>query len=127
MVGLLNETLLLNMIVIRGNSPPTVMSIFDCMEHMSAGGTKDITFIIEQFKGKVAEVDETTQLTDCFLFYDASNVQTDSAIRFAVTIFTYCKNGSKLPVTKSNTVIIIYLWVRTQFTTQDFSKAKVIF
>ncbi len=34
----IKRTPLLNMLVMCGNSPPTVMSIFNCTEHMSTGG-----------------------------------------------------------------------------------------
>ncbi len=36
----IKQTPLLNMLVMCGNYPPTVMSIFDCTEHMSASGMK---------------------------------------------------------------------------------------
>ncbi len=40
--------------------------------------------------------------------------------RLAVTSFTQCKNGSKVPVTRGNQAITIYLLVKTQFTDWDF-------
>ncbi len=46
--------------MICGNSPPTVMSIFDCTDHVCSGGKKDASFIREQFKEKVTEADEMT-------------------------------------------------------------------
>ncbi len=45
----IKQTLLLNMSVMCGNFTPSVMSIFDCTEHMSADRKKDATFIMELF------------------------------------------------------------------------------
>lgn len=50
------------------------------MDHMSTGGKKDATFIMEQFKEKVNEINETTQLVDCLFFNVVSNVKTAGAI-----------------------------------------------
>ncbi len=41
------QTPLLNMLVMCGNLPQTVMPIFDCTEYMSAGEKKDATFMME--------------------------------------------------------------------------------
>ncbi len=54
-------TPLFNILVVCGNLPPTIMSIFGCIEHMSAGGKKDATFIMEHFKEKSMRL--TRQLT----------------------------------------------------------------
>ncbi len=40
---------LLNILVLCGSAPPTVVSIVDCTTHMSDGGKKDATYIMEQF------------------------------------------------------------------------------
>ncbi len=44
---------LLNILVLCGSAPPTVVSIIDCTTHMSDGGKKDATYIMEQFRRKV--------------------------------------------------------------------------
>ncbi len=46
---------LLNILVLCSNAPPTVVSIVDCTSHMSDGGRKDATYIMEQFQNKVSE------------------------------------------------------------------------
>ncbi len=66
----IKQTSLMNMLVMCGNSPQTVMSIFDCTEHMSTGGK----FIMKQFKEKVTGLDEMTQLTAYFFFNSVSNI-----------------------------------------------------
>ncbi len=40
---------LLKILVLCGNIPPTVLSIVDCTSHMSDGGKKYTTYIIDQF------------------------------------------------------------------------------
>ncbi len=73
---------LLNILVLCRNTPPTVVSIVDCMTHMSDGGRKmqHIFYIMEQFQRKVDEIDVDKKLTDCFFFDGTSNVQTAGAI-----------------------------------------------
>ncbi len=78
-----------------GNLPSIIMPNLDCMEHMSASGKKDTIFIIKQFKEKVIEVDETMQLTDCFYFNEASNVQLAGAILCATFPQADCFHGGK--------------------------------
>lgn len=46
----INWTPLLNMLFMCGNSPSILMPIFNCIYHMSAGGKKDATFKMKQFK-----------------------------------------------------------------------------
>ncbi len=70
---------LLNILVLCVSAPPTVVSIVDCTSHMSDGGKKDATYIMEQFWRKVDEIDFDKKLTDCFFFDGASNVQTAGA------------------------------------------------
>ncbi len=40
---------LLNILVLCGNAPPTFMTIVDCTSHLSDGGTKDATYIMDRF------------------------------------------------------------------------------
>ncbi len=40
---------LLNILVLCGNVPPTVVSIVDCTSHISDGGKKDATYTMNQF------------------------------------------------------------------------------
>ncbi len=40
---------LLKILALCGNAPPTKVSIVDCTMHMSDGGKKDATYIMEQF------------------------------------------------------------------------------
>ncbi len=91
----IKQTPLLIMLLMCGNSPPTVMSIFYCTEHMSTGEKKDATFIMEQFKEKVADFDEMTQLIDCFFFDSASKVQTAGTILCATFPIAMCFHGGK--------------------------------
>ncbi len=40
---------LLNILILCGNAPPTVVSIVDCTSHMSDGEKTDATYIMDQF------------------------------------------------------------------------------
>ncbi len=71
---------LLNIFVLCRNTPPTVVSIIDCTKHMSDEGKKDATYIIDQFRRKVDEIDVDKKLTDCFFFDGASNVKSAGQI-----------------------------------------------
>ncbi len=52
---------------------------------MSDGAKKYATYIMDQFQRKVNEFDQNQNLTDCFFFDSASNVQTSVQILY----FTY--------------------------------------
>ncbi len=43
---------LINMLVMCGDKPPAVISIFDCTGHMVDGGKKDAEFIMNFFQNK---------------------------------------------------------------------------
>ena len=86
---------LLNILVLCGNAPPTVVSIIDCTTHMSDGGKKDATYIMEQFQRKVDQIDTEAKLTDCFFFDGASNVQTAGAILCARYPRAMCFHGGE--------------------------------
>lgn len=43
----IKHALLLNVCVVCKNLPPTLMTIFDCTEHLIAGGKKDTKIIME--------------------------------------------------------------------------------
>ncbi len=47
----------LNMLVMFGDVNPVVVSICDCINHMSEGGKKDATYIAEMFQEKVNDFD----------------------------------------------------------------------
>ncbi len=47
----------LNILVLCGSASWAVVSIIDCTTHMSDGGKKDATYIMEQFWRKVDEID----------------------------------------------------------------------
>ncbi len=57
---------LLNILVICENAPPKVVSIVDCTSHMSDGGKKDATYIMDQVQRKVSEIDLQKTHTVCF-------------------------------------------------------------
>lgn len=86
---------LLNILVLCGENPPTVVSIVDCSTHMSDGGKKDATYIMDQFRRKVEEIDVDRKLTDCFFFDGASNVQTAGAILCATYPRAMCFHGGE--------------------------------
>ncbi len=86
---------LLNILVLSGSTPPTVVSIIDCTTHMSDGGKKDAIFIMEHFRRKVDEIDVDAKLTDCFFFDGASNVQTAGAILCARYPRAMCFHGGE--------------------------------
>ncbi len=66
---------LINMLVICGDKPPAVISIYDCTDHMVDGGKKDAEFIMNFFKTKVDEFDLSKVYSDSFFFDGAANVQ----------------------------------------------------
>ena len=86
---------LLNILVLCSPAPPTVVSILDCTSDMSDGGKKDATYIMDQFRRKVDEIDVDKKLTDCFFFDGASNVQTAGAILCATYPRAMCFHGGE--------------------------------
>ncbi len=44
---------LLNILVLCGNTPPTVVSIIDCTTHMSDGEKQDLPYIMEKFQSNL--------------------------------------------------------------------------
>ncbi len=58
-------------------------------------GKKDATYIMDQFKRKVDEIDVEKKLTDCFLFDGSSNVQTAGAILCATYPCAMCFHGGE--------------------------------
>ncbi len=71
---------LLNILVLCGNTPPTVVFIVDCTSHMSDGGKENSTNIMNQFWRKMNEIDADKKLTNCSFFDGTSNFQTAGAI-----------------------------------------------
>ena len=58
---------LLNILVLCVSAPPTVVSIVDCTKHISDGGQKNATYMIEKFQRKVNEINTDKLLSDFFL------------------------------------------------------------
>ena len=69
------EMPLVNVLGISGDSPPVVVAVNDCTEHMAAGGKKDATYIFNVFEETVADYDPSKVHTDLFFVDGASNVQ----------------------------------------------------
>ncbi len=80
-------TPLLNILLLCGNAPPTVMSIVDCKSHMSDWENKDATYIMGQFQRKVN--------ADCFFFDGATNLQTAGAILCTTYPWAMCFHGQE--------------------------------
>ena len=57
---------LLNFLAMSGSTPPLMIGMVDCTEHISVGGKKDATYIAKIFKDKVEESDPNHTLTDLF-------------------------------------------------------------
>lgn len=66
---------LINVLCTSGVTPPTVVGIYDCSEHLAGGGKKDASFIANLFEGYTKEFDKEKKNTDIFFFDGASNVQ----------------------------------------------------
>ena len=78
-----------------GNTPPIVVGIEDCSEHMADGGKKDATCIALLFGAKVAEYDPGKVLTNLFFFDGASNIQKGGEILTVQYPRTYCLHGGE--------------------------------
>jgi hypothetical protein len=88
---------LINILCMSGTTPPTVLGIRDCTEHMQAGGKKDAPYIAEMFDKYVERLDPGKHqgLTDLFFFDGASNVQKAGRI-LAITCKTaHCLHGAE--------------------------------
>ena len=66
---------LINCMAMCGDTPPTVLSINDCTEHLAKGGKKDAPYIASLFYVHVEVLDASKTCTDIFFFDGASNVQ----------------------------------------------------
>ena len=84
---------LINCLAMCGNSPPVVVAIDDCSEHMVDGGKKDTSYIAHLFGEKFAEYDPGKVFTDLFFFDGASNVQKGGKILTVQYSRTYCLHG----------------------------------
>ena len=71
---------LINVLGMCGDSPPIVVAVNDCTEHMAGGGKKDATYISKVFEETVVNYDPLKVHTDLFFVDGASNVQKGGAI-----------------------------------------------
>ena len=65
----------MNCLGMSGDSPPIVVGVSDCTEHMADGGKKDAPYIAQMYDEYVGKFDPTKMYTDIFFFDGASNVQ----------------------------------------------------
>ena len=52
---------LINVLGMPGDSPPVVVAVNDCTEHLAAGGKKDATYISNIFEETGADYDPTKE------------------------------------------------------------------
>ena len=71
---------LINVLAMCGDSPPIVVAVNDCTEHMATGGKKDAPYIMKVFDDAVVKYDPEKVHTDLFFVDGASNVQKGGAI-----------------------------------------------
>ena len=69
------KTPFINVMNISGESPPVVVYVNDCTDHLVAGGKKDASYIADLFAKHVEEYDPIKRNTNLFFFDGASNVQ----------------------------------------------------
>ena len=65
----------INVLCTNGVTPPIVVGIHDCSNHMAAGGKKDAEYIAKLMERHVEAVEKDKKNTDLFVFDGASNVQ----------------------------------------------------
>ena len=66
---------LLNILVLCGDLPPSVLAIKECTEQLVKGGKKDASYVASEFGEEVEKMDRTGTYADFFWFDGASNVQ----------------------------------------------------
>ena len=66
---------LVNNLVMCASVPPTVVDIYDCTEHMAAGGKKDAEYLAGVMEEEIVKSDPERMHTDIFYFDGAANVQ----------------------------------------------------
>ena len=86
---------LVNVLGMSGNSPPVVVAVNDCTEHLAGGGKKDATYIAAIFEEKVKEYDPSKENTDLFFFDGASNVQKGGHILCEKYPRAYCLHAGE--------------------------------
>ena len=86
---------LINVLGISGDSPPVVVAVNDCTEHMAAGGKKDATYISNIFEETVAEYDPSKVHTDLFFVDGASNVQKGGEILCQIYPRAFCLHAGE--------------------------------
>ena len=86
---------LMNILAMCGNTPPIVVCIEDCSEHMADGGKKDTTYIALLLGATVADYDPGKVLTNLFFFNRASNVQKGGKFLTVQYQMTYCLHGGE--------------------------------
>ena len=86
---------LINVLCMAGSTLPVVLAINDCSEHIAAGGTKDAPYIAGLFEEHVDEIDPEHNLTDCFFFDGAANVQKAGRMLEAKYPRAHCLHGGE--------------------------------
>ena len=86
---------LINTLVMCANTPPTVVAIHDCTDHMAAGGKKNAPYIAKLFETQVEEIDPSKTKTDIFYFNGASNVQKAGEVLCAYNPRAYVLHGGE--------------------------------
>ena len=81
---------LMNILDMCGNTPPIIVGIEYCSEHMANGGKEDATYIALLFGAKVVEYDPWKVLTNFFFFDVTSNVHKGGKTLTVQYSRTYC-------------------------------------
>ena len=66
---------LVNLLVMCGDVPPTVVNIHDCTRHMVEGGKKDAKYLAEVMEDEVKKYDTYKTCTNVFYFDGAGSLQ----------------------------------------------------
>ena len=84
---------LLNIVMCCGDLPPSIVAIKECTSHLQAGGKKDASYVVDEFKKVVEKYDSTAAFTNLFWFDGASNVQKAGDILTAKFIHAATHHG----------------------------------
>lgn len=85
----------INCLGMSGDSPPVVVGVNDCTDHMASGGKKDAPYLAELYQNYVEEYDPMKKFSDIFFFDGASNVQKGGRILEAKYPRTYCLHAGE--------------------------------
>ena len=86
---------LINCLGMSGDSPPIVVGVSDCTDHMASGGKKDAPYIAKLYGQYIEEYDPDKRYTDVFFFDGASNVQGGGRILEAIYPRAYCLHAGE--------------------------------